>query len=170
MFVSENWQCEPCDNRDFSHDETQQPFVLSILTLFFIFLGTQTVCRFICSAVTAVSSQMLVSFKYSIEGKKLSPRVKFLWTQYTALSGPRPLRAALWLGAPVLSLPLIGCSCWQVWALVSTGWSPGEMSPSERGPGQICRLVDHVRTRARAAAAGHLFMVILIAAKHSEFL
>ena len=43
-------------------------------------------------------------------------------------------------------------------------------------PGQICRLVDHVphgQCRAHVlalAAAGHLFMVILIAAKHEEFL
>ena len=29
MFVSTDSQCEPCGNQDFSHDEIQQPFVLS---------------------------------------------------------------------------------------------------------------------------------------------
>ena len=47
----EDRQCEPCDNQDFSHDEIQQPFVLSLSTPFLLFLETQVVCRFICSAV-----------------------------------------------------------------------------------------------------------------------
>ena len=48
-------------------------------------VGTQLLCRFIYSAVRHIilspRFKCSVSFKYSKEGKKLSPRVKFLWTE-----------------------------------------------------------------------------------------
>lgn len=127
----EDSQCEPCDNQDFSHDEIQQPFVLFLSTpySYFSFKNPSFVCRFICSTEThdcLLVSNLSVSFKYSKEGKKLSPRVKFLWTRHEALSRPGPLwmQASDWpLVSP--SWPLIGHYC-SPWALMSTAWSPGE--------------------------------------------
>ena len=82
---------------------------------------------YLLSCDSVWSSQMLVSFKYSIEGKKLSPRVKILWTRYTALSGPRPLRATLdWvlLSSPCLWLvaPVDRCGPWCPLAGLQERW------------------------------------------------
>ena len=90
-------------------------FPFNSIFLLFLLEPKFCVCRFVCSTERhdcLFVSNLSVSFKYSKEGKKLSPRVKFLWTWHEALSRPRPL----WMQASDWSLlspswPLIGHNC-----------------------------------------------------------
>ena len=80
------------------------PLFFPFNSLFLLFL--ELLCRFIYSAEThyIVSwSQCSVSFKYSKEGKKLSPRVKFLWTEpeLPQASLSQGLNAGFWLADAV---------------------------------------------------------------------